>query len=191
MEPRLWSLPWGVTDGWRKWGRSYKLWVIVMNHCSFIGAVILAWEDLIRPPYFLLCPLWRWQFSPFPFSIKWVVWIRWFLSTFWLWFLVCPSLQALCHVLLVIRSREHPALNIFSIHSSWENILKKIQNKRFWYAISPSWKLFIVKSIIWSSLVSQRVKDGALSLMWLWSLLSHGFNPRSGNFCMPRVGPKR
>ena len=40
-----------------------------------------------------------------------------------------------------------------------------------------------------NSLVVQWVKGLALSLLWLRSLLWHGFNPWSGNFCMPWVCP--
>ena len=35
------------------------------------------------------------------------------------------------------------------------------------------------------------VKDTVLSLPWLGSLLWHGFDSWSGNFCMLWVGPKR
>ena len=35
--------------------------------------------------------------------------------------------------------------------------------------------------------MTQLGKDPALSLLWLWLLLWHGFHPRSRNFCMLRV----
>ena len=38
--------------------------------------------------------------------------------------------------------------------------------------------------------MTQQVKDLALSLLWLLSLLWHGFNPWSGNFPTPRQKPK-
>ena len=41
-----------------------------------------------------------------------------------------------------------------------------------------------------SSLVAQKVKDLALSLLWLWLLLWCGFDPWPGNFHMPQVWPK-
>ena len=41
-----------------------------------------------------------------------------------------------------------------------------------------------------SSLVAQRVKDLALSLLWLGSLTWLGFDLWPGNFCMPPVQPK-
>ena len=44
---------------------------------------------------------------------------------------------------------------------------------------------------LWSSLVVQQVKDPALSLLWLWSLLWWGFNPRPRNFCTPQVQPRK
>ena len=47
--------------------------------------------------------------------------------------------------------------------------------------LTPSKK----KRKIWSSLVVQRVKDLALSLLW------HRFNSWPRNFCMPRVRPKK
>ena len=34
------------------------------------------------------------------------------------------------------------------------------------------------------SLVAQWVKDQVFSLLWLWSLLLHGFDPWPGDFCM-------
>ena len=42
-----------------------------------------------------------------------------------------------------------------------------------------------------SSLVTQWVKDLALSLMWLGSFLWCGFDPWPGNFCICRHGHKR
>ena len=42
-----------------------------------------------------------------------------------------------------------------------------------------------------SSLVAQWVKDPALSLLWLGSLLWCGLNPWPGNLCMPLVQPKK
>ena len=40
--------------------------------------------------------------------------------------------------------------------------------------------------------VAQQVKDLALSLLWLRSLLwCCGFNPWPGNFCIPQVWPKK
>lgn len=41
-----------------------------------------------------------------------------------------------------------------------------------------------------SSLVAQWVKVLALSLLRLWLLLRHRFDPWSGNFCMPQARPK-
>ena len=38
-----------------------------------------------------------------------------------------------------------------------------------------------------SSLVAQKVKDLAFSLLSLWLLLLHGFDPWPGNFCMALV----
>lgn len=35
------------------------------------------------------------------------------------------------------------------------------------------------------------VKEPALSLPWLGSLLGHGFNPWLGNFCVPQAPPKQ
>ena len=40
------------------------------------------------------------------------------------------------------------------------------------------------------SLVAQWVKDQALSLQWLGSLLWHGFDPYPGDFSVPQVQPK-
>ena len=37
---------------------------------------------------------------------------------------------------------------------------------------------------LWSSLVGLVIKDPALSLLWLGSLLWRGFSPWPGNFCM-------
>ena len=42
-----------------------------------------------------------------------------------------------------------------------------------------------------SSLVAQWVKDPALSLLWLWLQLWHGFDPWPRNFCMPQAQPER
>ena len=42
-----------------------------------------------------------------------------------------------------------------------------------------------------SSLVARWVKDLVLSLLWLWSLLWHGFNPWPGNFHMLQVQPRK
>ena len=39
--------------------------------------------------------------------------------------------------------------------------------------------------------MAQWVKDLALSLLWLMSLLSCGFNPWPGKFCMIYAQPKR
>ena len=39
--------------------------------------------------------------------------------------------------------------------------------------------------------MAQWVKDLVLSLLWLGSLLWHGFNPWPGNFRMPQVWPKK
>ena len=41
------------------------------------------------------------------------------------------------------------------------------------------------------SLAAQWVKDLVLSLLWLKSLLRHGFEPWPGNFCMPQAWPKK
>ena len=41
-----------------------------------------------------------------------------------------------------------------------------------------------------SSLVAQCVKDLALSLLWLRSLLWYGIDPWPGNFCMSQALPK-
>ena len=40
-------------------------------------------------------------------------------------------------------------------------------------------------------MVSQWVKDLALSLLWLWLLLWFGFDPWPGNFHMPQMQPKK
>ena len=45
----------------------------------------------------------------------------------------------------------------------------------------------IKKLLGWSSAVAQRVKDLALSLQWLRSLLWCAFDPWPRNFCMPCV----
>ena len=63
----------------------------------------------------------------------------------------------------------------FSIHNLLRNLQDPVQMKM----PSP-----------WSSLVVQQVKDLALSLQWLWSLLWHGFDPWPRNFHMPQVWPK-
>ena len=47
------------------------------------------------------------------------------------------------------------------------------------------------KQVVESSPVVQRVKDLALSLLCVWSLLWHGFNPQLENVCMPRVQEKK
>ena len=49
------------------------------------------------------------------------------------------------------------------------------------------------KELILSSLVAQWVKDLAVSVMWLGSVLWHGprFDPWPGNFCMLWVQPKK
>ena len=39
--------------------------------------------------------------------------------------------------------------------------------------------------------MAQQVKDPALSLQWLWSLLWHGFCPWPGNFHMPCIWPEK
>ena len=44
-----------------------------------------------------------------------------------------------------------------------------------------------VASKMRSSLVAQQVNGLALSLLWFWSLLLHGFDPCPRNFCMPWV----
>ena len=51
--------------------------------------------------------------------------------------------------------------------------------------------LFTSKTNLWSSLVAQWAKDPVLSLLWLWLLLWHGFDPWPGNFCMLQAGPKK
>ena len=38
--------------------------------------------------------------------------------------------------------------------------------------------------------MAQWVEDQALLLPWLWLQLWHGFNPWTGNFCLPWVWPK-
>ena len=43
----------------------------------------------------------------------------------------------------------------------------------------------------WSSLLTQQVKDPALSLQWLRSLLWRGFDPWPRNFRMPQAWPKQ
>ena len=43
---------------------------------------------------------------------------------------------------------------------------------------------------LWSSLVAQQVKEPALSLQQLGSLLWHGFDPWPGNFCMLQLQSK-
>ena len=43
----------------------------------------------------------------------------------------------------------------------------------------------------WNSLVVQRVKDRVLSLLWLVSLLLHGFDSWPQHFCMPQCGQKQ
>ena len=42
-----------------------------------------------------------------------------------------------------------------------------------------------------SSFMTQQVKDLALLLLWLWLQLWQGFSPRSRNFHMPKVWPKK
>ena len=42
-----------------------------------------------------------------------------------------------------------------------------------------------------NSLVTQRVKDPVLSVLWLWKELWHGFDLRPGNFCMLKVWGKK
>ena len=44
---------------------------------------------------------------------------------------------------------------------------------------------------LWSSLVAQCVKDLALSLVWLKSLLWYGFYPWLRNFHIPQTWPKK
>ena len=48
----------------------------------------------------------------------------------------------------------------------------------------------VFKKALRSSLVGQWVNDLALSLLWLRSLLSYGFEPWPGNLCMPQAWPK-
>ena len=48
----------------------------------------------------------------------------------------------------------------------------------------------VFKKALRSSLVGQWVNDLALSLLWLRSLLSYGFEPWPGNLCMPQARPK-
>ena len=38
--------------------------------------------------------------------------------------------------------------------------------------------------------MAQWIKDLALSLLWLWLQLWHGFGPWTGNFGMPQAQPK-
>ena len=38
--------------------------------------------------------------------------------------------------------------------------------------------------------MAEQVKDLGLSVLWLWLLLWHRFDPWPGNFCMPQVQPK-
>lgn len=45
--------------------------------------------------------------------------------------------------------------------------------------------------MLWSSLVAQQVMEPALSLLWLMSLLWHGFNPWPGNFFMLYMSPEK
>ena len=40
-------------------------------------------------------------------------------------------------------------------------------------------------------LMGLAVKDPALFLLWLWSLLWFGFDPWPKNFCMPQCGQKQ
>ena len=39
--------------------------------------------------------------------------------------------------------------------------------------------------------MAQRVRDLALSLLWLWLQLGHGFDPWPRNFCMLLVWQKK
>ena len=39
--------------------------------------------------------------------------------------------------------------------------------------------------------MTQQVKDPALSLLWLWLPLCHGFSFQLKNFCMPWTWPKK
>jgi len=48
-------------------------------------------------------------------------------------------------------------------------------------------KMKLRKNNFRTSLVTQWVKDLALSLLWLWLELWHGFDPWARNFCMPWV----
>ena len=51
--------------------------------------------------------------------------------------------------------------------------------------------LHAAESTSWSSLVAQWVKDLALSLLWLGSLMWCGFHPWPGNFCTLWEQPKK
>ena len=46
-----------------------------------------------------------------------------------------------------------------------------------------------LKMFYWSSLISQQVKDPALSLLWLGSLLWHEFSPWLGQKCFIETKP--
>ena len=56
-----------------------------------------------------------------------------------------------------------------------------------WGCLCPLLNLLIIKS----SLVAQWVKELALSLLCLGSLLWHRFDPWPGNFCMSWARPKK
>ena len=54
-----------------------------------------------------------------------------------------------------------------------------------------SWKKEVWEYVYRNSLVAQQVKDLALSLLWLRSLLWHWFNPLPRNFHTPWVRPEK
>ena len=54
-----------------------------------------------------------------------------------------------------------------------------------------AWSYNFKRTFFWSSLAAQWVKDLALSLLWLKSLLWYRFNPWSRKFCMPWAWPKK
>ena len=65
------------------------------------------------------------------------------------------------------------------------------------YLLQSSWQPCVLSLLFkkwkknWSSLVIQRVKDPALSLLWIRLLLWHKFSPWPRNFCMPWVQLKK
>ena len=105
--------------------------------------------------------------------------------------LKCPSVGEQLNELWFIHTKEGNADTCNNLHKSplWFVKWKKSDSKGCRFHVCDI--LDKAKNIgIGSSLVVQWVKNPVLSLLWLESLLWHGFHSWPGNFHMPWAWPK-